>query len=89
MFYVYILQSLVDLSFYKGYSLNPLQRLEAHNKGESNYTSKKMPWILVAVFAFETKKEAIIKEKKLKKYGHDKLSDLIKSDLNIVQDFIN
>ncbi|MBK8391457.1 MAG: GIY-YIG nuclease family protein [Saprospiraceae bacterium] len=40
-YYVYIIQSLVDNTYYKGFSLNPYERLEYHNQGESLYTSRK------------------------------------------------
>ncbi len=59
-FFVYILQSEVDSSFYKGFTENPIKRLAQHNAGEMNYTSKKIPWIIVALFGFESKKEALI-----------------------------
>ena len=43
IYYVYIIQSQLDLSFYKGYTTHPNLRLEQHNNGESDYTSKKCP----------------------------------------------
>jgi putative endonuclease len=88
MFYVYIIQSEKDNSFYKGFTENPINRLNFHNLGLSTYTSKKMPWKLVALFSFETKTEALQKEKKLKKYNHASLKALIESDKNLVHDFI-
>ncbi|MBX3240022.1 MAG: GIY-YIG nuclease family protein [Chitinophagaceae bacterium] len=36
-YYVYIIRSLRDGSFYKGYSENPLQRLTQHNNKVSQY----------------------------------------------------
>jgi putative endonuclease len=62
-FYVYIIQSLKDSSFYKGYSENPYERLQQHNEGLSEYTSHKIPWVLVCLLLFETKRDALIKEK--------------------------
>ncbi len=59
-YYVYIIQSLVDNTYYKGFSLNPYERLEYHNQGESLYTSRKTPWKLVCILAFDTKKEALM-----------------------------
>ena len=67
MYYVYILESLLDGDFYKGYTSDYIKRLEQHNNGESDFTKTKMPWRLVFLQAFETKKEALIQEKKLKK----------------------
>ncbi len=87
-FYVYIIQSQIDHSFYKGFSENPLKRLEQHNAGEMNYTSKKTPWTTVGLLIFETKKEALIAEKKLKKYDHSRLLALINSNKNILNKYL-
>ena len=83
-FYVYIIQSEKDNSFYKGFTENPANRLLQHNNGESLYTSKKIPWKLVCLLLFETKHEALIKEKKLKKYSTVSLVALINSTQNIL-----
>lgn len=85
IYYVYIIQSQIDLTFYKGYTMHPTLRLEQHNNGESDYTSKKIPWKLVALFSFEEQSHALRFEKRLKKYGHKRLISLInsgKNDLN-------
>ena len=86
-YYVYILKSLVDESFYKGFTENPVQRLMQHNNGEMNYTSKKTPWKMVCILEFLTKKEALIAEKKLKKYDHIRLNNLIKTERNLIDNF--
>ena len=86
-YYVYIIQSQVDQTFYKGYTEQPLKRLAQHNAGEMNYSSKKIPWKLVALFSFQTKKEALIAEKKLKKYDHSRLAALINSNRNIQKEY--
>ena len=85
-FYVYIIQSERDGSFYKGFTENPNQRIEQHNQGECSYTSKKIPWKLVALLQFESKREALIKEKKLKKYSNESIKALILSDQNKLND---
>ena len=66
MFYTYILQSLKDGSFYVGQSQDPLQRLEKHNSAKSGYTSTKQPWALAYQEAFDSKTDAIKREKFLK-----------------------
>jgi putative endonuclease len=66
MFFVYILQSETDESFYIGYSENVERRLEQHNNEESEYTSRKTPWKIVYIEKFELKKDAIKREKFLK-----------------------
>lgn len=43
MYYVYIIESLVDGDFYKGSTADYLKRLEQHNNVESTYTRTKMP----------------------------------------------
>ncbi|RYG24222.1 MAG: GIY-YIG nuclease family protein [Chitinophagaceae bacterium] len=86
-FYVYIIQSLQDSSYYKGFSENPPLRLVRHNNGESRYTSGKVPWVLVYVEQLESKTSALKREKSLKKYSHDQLHSLIKTSKNIVNQF--
>jgi len=66
-FFVYILQSQFDQSFYIGYTRNITQRLGEHNSGKSRYTSKKIPWKLVYTERFTTKTEALKRERFLKK----------------------
>ncbi len=67
MFYVYLLQSDVDSTFYVGFTEKLEQRLKQHNNGESKYTSRKIPWKLVYFENFETKSEALKRELFLKK----------------------
>ena len=86
-YYVYILQSEIDSTFYKGFTENPIKRLVQHNAGEMNYSSKKIPWKLVGLLIFDTKKEALVAEKKLKKYDHQRPIALIKSDRNRLKEY--
>ena len=83
MFYTYILQSEIDNSFYTGHSSDIKKRLEYHNEGLSKYTSKKIPWKLVYLETFETKKEANRRELFLKKQRNRSFYErLISSDSN-------
>ena len=66
-YFVYIIQSLADSSFYIGYTSNIELRLKKHNNGLSRYTSKKLPWKLVYSESFNNKSEAIKRERFLKK----------------------
>ena len=50
-----------------GYTEDIETRLYEHNFWRTGYTSKKKPWILKHKEAFKTKKEALIREKYLKK----------------------
>ena len=85
---VYIIQSLQDGSYYKGYSSDPLLRLLRHNNGESLYTSTKMPWQLVYVERMASKREALIRERNLKKITHERVLALIASDKNILKELM-
>jgi len=80
--FVYIICSEVDGTFYKGYTMDPGARLEAHNRGESQFTRGKLPWRLVYVQSIGSKKEALIRERVLKKYSRNQIEELIKSGSN-------
>lgn len=62
-FYTYVLQSTVNGHLYKGSTENLHRRLEEHNSGMVDYTSKYRPWKLVYHEQFETRREAILREK--------------------------
>jgi len=81
--YIYIIQSITDGDYYKGISENVEKRLAEHNAGLSTFTSTKSPWKLVYVAAMETKRDAIIEEKRIKKLNRTSLERIIHSDKNI------
>ncbi|MBK9958238.1 MAG: hypothetical protein IPP11_06545 [Chitinophagaceae bacterium] len=54
----------------------------------SKYTSKKMPWKLVCIISFTTKKEALSAEKRYKKYPLKSLVAVINSEKNIVLQYL-
>ena len=85
MFYVYIIESLMDGTFYKGFSTDYEKRLREHNDGESQYTSSKRPWKLVYVEIHETKTEALKRERRLKRQNRNYLEWLIQQDSNILK----
>jgi len=64
---VYILRSQVDGSFYIGYTSNLERRLMEHNEGRTRYTSSKRPWDLFYMEEYNTKGEAIRRERFLKR----------------------
>ncbi len=66
MYYVYILESLKNGSFYKGCTDNLKRRLNEHNAGKEIATSRYAPWILRWSCIKLTLKEARALEKKLK-----------------------
>jgi putative endonuclease len=84
MYYVYIIESIRDGDFYKGSTENYIRRLEQHNSGENKFTRSKMPWKLIFVREFESKREALIEEKRLKRSNKIYLQWLIKQPVNIL-----
>ena len=79
IYYVYILYSSKLDIYYKGFSTNIQQRLEYHLNGKSLFTSQVKDWVLVYKKAFETKKEALIEEKRLKKLNRTSIEKIINS----------
>jgi putative endonuclease len=66
VFYVYILQSQTNLSFYKGSTDDLIRRLSEHNAGKNISTKRYLPWTLVWFTSKPTKAEAVALEMKLK-----------------------
>ncbi len=66
MYYVYILQSLKDDSYYTGFTLDVEARLKKHNNGSVEYTSTKRPFKLSWYCCFEDKRKALQFERYLK-----------------------
>ena len=83
MYYVYIIQSEKDGTYYKGFSENYAARLLQHNAGKSPYTSNKIPWKLIHVEQYELKKDALKREKNIKQATRARIEALIKSPKNI------
>jgi len=75
----------MDDSYYRGFTENYHERIKQHNSGWSKYTSGKMPWKLVYVENFETKKEALSREKSLKKYSRSQIKEVINSSRNLLR----
>ncbi len=82
--FVYIIRSTSDSTFYKGYSTDYTKRLAEHNAGMSRYTSTKGPWVLVYVEQHLTKRDALIRERKLKRCNSDYIRWLISQPSNII-----
>jgi len=66
-YFVYILKSIKDSSFYIGYTKNLDRRLSEHNEGRSRYTARKAPWKLYYFEEHENKRDAIKRELFLKR----------------------
>ncbi|HET7896485.1 MAG TPA: GIY-YIG nuclease family protein [Flavisolibacter sp.] len=83
--YVYILQSQADSTYYKGSSERPLQRLQEHNAGCCQSTAARRPWNLVYVEELPSKKEMLIREKKVKRGHAAYFQQLINGEKNILK----
>ena len=76
-FYVYIVRC-SDASYYVGHTENLEARLADHNRGEfSAYTRKRRPVILVFSQEFQTREEALARERQLQGWSRAKKEALI------------
>jgi len=66
LYFIYVLWSNKIQKRYIGSSENVQERLVKHNSGLSNFTSRGIPWILIHKEIFNTKSEALKREKFLK-----------------------
>lgn len=66
MYFVYILKSQKDNSYYKGVTIDLKKRLEQHNSMKNRYTSNKQPFELIWYCCFKDKMKAYNFEKYLK-----------------------
>jgi len=72
-YFVYIIKSLKDDTYYIGSTQDLSERMERHNQGRSTYTKSKKPWKLVYTEqhpdrSSATKREKEVKSKKSKEY---------------------
>ena len=65
-YYIYILKSERDGTYYVGHTNNLEERLERHNQGRSSYTKAKTPWRLIYQEEFSSRGEASKREQKIK-----------------------
>lgn len=66
MYFVYILKSKIDESYYVGVTKNVKRRIKEHNSGSSIYSNTKRPYVLVWCCLFPSKNKALIFERYLK-----------------------
>jgi putative endonuclease len=65
-YFVYIIESLKDGSYYIGSTQNLSERIERHNRGRSTYTKSKRPWELVYTEELPDRSSAMKREKEVK-----------------------
>ena len=66
--YVYILQSQKDNKYYIGETADVAARLLFHNSGKQRSTKSRIPFVLIMVEQFETREEALLREKQIKSW---------------------
>jgi len=78
--YTYVIYSPKNDKIYIGYSANPANRFIAHNHPKNKgFTKKFQPWVLIHIEKFDSKHEAMVREKQLKSHkGRDFITELIK-----------
>jgi len=72
MYYVYILYSSLVGKFYIGSTSDIEKRIHYHKSGRSFYTRNKGPWYLVYSEEFQTRQQAIAREKEIKAWKSSK-----------------
>ena len=83
-YYVYILRC-KDGSYYTGHAKDVEKRFEMHKKGRgAKYTIMHEPEEIVYIEQFESRGDAIRRERKIKTLSHNKKQQLIDSQNNSV-----
>ena len=76
--FIYALRSLKDNNLYIGISRNPEKRVEFHNKGKTESTRNRRPFVLIYKESCHSLKEAREKEKYYKSgFGREVIKNLI------------
>ncbi len=83
MFYVYMLKSKKDESLYIGFAPDLKERFIKHNQGLVQSTKNLRPLELIYYEAYKSKKDALIREKRLKQFkkGYASLKGRIRNSL--------
>jgi putative endonuclease len=80
MFSVYIIYSNKLDKYYIGFSSDVEKRLLKHNGKSKGFSSLGRPWLLVYKESFDSKKEAMTREKQLKSWkSRERIESLIRS----------
>ena len=67
-YFVYILQSCKDNKYYIGVTADVEARLKFHNDGLQRSTKNRVPFMLIQFEPYETKEEALKREKQIKSW---------------------
>ena len=66
MWYVYLLQSILDKGYYIGYTQNIKERIQEHNAGKTRSIKNRLPMVLIYFEGYREKTLAIKREYELK-----------------------
>lgn len=66
--FVYILNSLKDKKYYIGETADVAARLLFHNSGRQRSTKNRIPFIIILTEQFETREQALQREKQIKSW---------------------
>lgn len=82
-YFVYFLKSIKQDKIYIGFTTNLKRRLIEHNKANTGFTARHKPWRLVYFEYYSSKKDAIIRERQLKRFAkaYGQLKRRIKNSL--------
>lgn len=69
MYYVYVIKSEKTEEIYIGFANDLKKRIKEHNRGKSFSTKFKLPWQLIYYEAYQSEKDAKLREKRLKYHG--------------------
>jgi putative endonuclease len=81
-YYLYIIQSEKTGILYKGISQDVFVRLIYHNSGLSTYTKSGTPWRIVFIRKYNSKSEALVEEKRIKRCNRKYLDWYINQPFN-------
>lgn len=82
MFYVYVIQSLLDNNFYTGFTDSLERRIDEHNSGKVESTKNRAPFKLIYFEGSLNKYDSLHREKYLKTtYGKRYLKNRLKNYL--------
>lgn len=69
LFFVYVLRSEKDKGFYIGFADDLKKRLKKHSEGEVQSTKHRKPMELIYCEVYKSKKDALIRERRLKRFA--------------------
>ncbi|MDI6820612.1 MAG: GIY-YIG nuclease family protein [Patescibacteria group bacterium] len=69
MFYIYLLKSRLNNGFCVGFTPDLKSRLLKHNRGDVLSTKRYLPRELMYYEAYKSKKDAVLREKQLKRFA--------------------